>query len=250
MGSREPSDPGVYSRGSLEVAMTVSPAATFVTIEGRALRYELTGEGARTVVWTHGIGSSLDYWRDDLAQFPGFRHLVYDVRGMGQSAGSSGPVTLADWARDLKALLDSLDIQRAIIAGHSMGGAISQRFAIDFPEKVEGLLLLSTSSRVGAAATAGWMKRADETERTNPLLAAAQRAVAAYHMDEELKLIDVPTLIMVGDADATTPAGGSVLMSRLIPHSQLEIYPGIGHSLIHEEPKSVQRIQEWLRRFA
>lgn len=229
--------------------MTVSSTPAFATIEGRAVRYDLTGGGPHTIVWTHGIGSSLDYWSGDLAHFSGFRHLSYDVRGMGMSDGSSGPVTLADWARDLSLLMDSLGIQRAIIAGHSMGGAISQRFAINFPEKVEGLLLLATSSRVGAAATSGWMKRADETELTNPLLAAAQRAVAAYNMDEQLKVTGIPALILVGDADATTPAGGSVLMSRLIPHSELEIYPGIGHNLIHEEPKCVQRIQEWLARF-
>lgn len=230
--------------------MTRSSSPAVATIEGRALRYELTGEGAHTIVWTHGIGGSLDYWRQDLPSFPGFRHLTYDVRGMGQSEGSDGPVSLEDWARDLVALLDRLGIGRPIIAGSSMGGAISQRFAIDYPDRLAGLLLLSTSSRVGAAATAGWMKRADEAEKTNPRLAAAQRAVAAYNMDEGLKTIAVPTLIIVGDSDATTPPGGSVLMSRLIPHSELEIYAGIGHAPFHEEPRSVQRVQEWLRQFA
>jgi 3-oxoadipate enol-lactonase len=222
---------------------------TFATIEGRALHYELTGNGPHTIAWTHGVGGSLDYWREDLPKFPGFRHLTYDVRGMGQSEGSDGPVSLEDWARDLAGLLDAVGIQHAIIAGSSMGGAISQRFAIDHPERVEGLLLLSTSSRVGAAATTGWMKRADETEKSDPRLAAAQRAVAAYNMDEGLKTIAAPTLIIVGDSDATTPAGGSVLMSRLIPHSELEIYPGIGHGPLHEAPRSVERVREWLHRF-
>ncbi|MEX1023059.1 MAG: alpha/beta hydrolase [Dehalococcoidia bacterium] len=220
------------------------------TVDGRAVRYELTGEGARTIAWTHGVGSSLDYWRDDLPKFPGFRHLTYDVRGMGQSEGTDGPVALADWARDLTALLDAVEVDRAIIAGVSMGGAISQRFALDYPERLDGLLLLSTSSRVGAAATAGWMARADETAKTNARLAEAQRAVSAYNMDEGLKTVRVPSLILVGDADATTPPGGSVIMSRLIPHSELEIYPGIGHAVLHEEPRAVERVQAWLRQFA
>lgn len=221
-----------------------------VNVNGLNLRYELTGdEGAPAIAWTHGVGSSLDYWRDDLPKFPGFRHLTYDVRGMGQSEGSDGPVCLEDWARDLAGLMDAVGIERAIIAGSSMGGAISQRFAIDFPEKMTGLLLLSTSSRVGATATAGWMKRADEIEATNPRLAAAQRAVATYNMDEGLKTIRVPTLILVGDADPTTPPGGSVIMSRLIPNSELEIYPGIGHAPLHEEPRSVERVQGWLEQF-
>lgn len=228
----------------------MTTSATTTTVDGRQVHYQLTGGGPRTVVWTHGVGLSLDYWQEDLPKFPGFRHLAYDVRGMGQSEGTDGPVTIADWARDLAGLMDALDIPSAVIAGHSMGGVISQRFAIDFPERTDGLLLVSTSSRVGAAATAVWMQRAQETEATDPRLAAAQRAVAAYNMDEGLKSVRVPTLIVVGDQDPTTPPGGSVIMSRLIPHAELEIYPGIGHSPFHEEPRAVERVQVWLRQFA
>ncbi len=221
-----------------------------VTANGIEQHYELTGEGPHTIAWIHGIGGSLNYWRDDLPKFPGFRHLTYDVRGMGESAGTDGPVSLETWASDLAALMDALGIERAIVAGSSMGGAIAQRFGIDFPAKTEGLLLLSTSSRVGAAAEASWMQRADETERNGqPWLAAAQRAVAAYNMDEALKGIRVPTLVLVGDADPTTPPGGSVIISRCIPGAELEIYPGIGHAPFHEEPKSVERAQRWLAQF-
>lgn len=213
--------------------------------------YEITGEGATTIVWIHGIGGSHHYWDEVLPEFPGFRHLTYDVRGMGQSEGSEGPVTLEDWAADCASLMDELGIEQAIIGGTSMGGAITMRFGIDFPEKVKALLLLSTSSRVGQAATDHWMAQADDTEKGgNPLLAAAQRSVAKYNMDEEIKNFDVPALIVVGDADKTTPAGGSVIMSRCIPNSELEIYPGIGHSPLKEEPKSVVRVRDWLAQFA
>jgi pimeloyl-ACP methyl ester carboxylesterase len=221
-----------------------------IAANGIQQHYELSGAGAHTIAWIHGIGGSLEYWRNDLAHFPGFRHLTYDVRGMGQSEGTAGPVSLAVWARDLAALFDALGIERAIVAGSSMGGAIAQRFGIDFPGKTEALMLLSTSSRVGKAAEENWMRQADNTERGGkPLLAAAQRAVAAYNMDEELKEIRVPTLILVGDADPTTPPGGSVIISRLIPGAELEIYPGVGHAPFHEEPKSVERAQRWLAQF-
>ena len=213
-------------------------------------RYEFTGEGDRTVVWIHGIGGSLDYWAELLPQFPGFRHLSYDVRGMGQSQGSDGPVTLETWATDLSLLLAALDVDRAIIAGTSMGGVIAQRFAIDHPRQTDALLLLSTSSRVGPAAEEHWLKQADETEaRGKPRLAAAQRAVASYNMDAELPAVGVPTLIIVGDADETTPAGGSVILSRLIAGSELEIYPGVGHNALPESPEAVQRVDGWLAQF-
>ena len=217
-----------------------------IQVDGRTMRYELTGEGSRAVVWTHGIGSTLDTWREHLPHLPGFRHLTYDVRGFGESEGHGGPVTLADWARDLNGLMDALGIETAIVAGHSMGGAISQRFVIDYPDRAEALLLLSTSSRVGPAATANWMRLADEVEGSNPFLAAARRAVAVYNMDEELKRFRKPTLILVGDSDPTTPAGGSVILHRLIPGSELEIYPGIGHSIFKEEPQAIARAAAWM----
>jgi pimeloyl-ACP methyl ester carboxylesterase len=213
--------------------------------------YEINGEGRTTIVWIHGIGGSHHYWDDILPSFPGFRHISYDVRGMGDSEGTDGPASLETWAADCNALLEGLGVEHAIIAGTSMGGAITQRVAIDYPERVNALLLLSTSSRVGQAATDNWMAQADRTEAEGkPRLAAAQRAVAAYNMDEELKSVDVPTLIIVGDADKTTPAGGSVIISRCIANSELEIYPGIGHGPLKEEPKAVERVRDWLQQFA
>lgn len=211
--------------------------------------YELTGEGATTIVWIHGIGGSHHAWDGLVEQFPGFRHLAYDVRGMGESEGSEGPVSLELWAQDCDALMDAMGIERAVVVGHSMGGSIAQRLAIDFPERLQGLFLLSTSSRVGAVATASWMKQADEVEATNPYLAAARRSVAKYNMDEEIKGVQVPTLIIVGDSDTTTPAGGSVIMSRCIEDADLEIYPGIGHNPLKEEPKSIVRLGSWFDQF-
>ena len=214
---------------------------------GIQLRYAIAGEGDRTVVWIHGVGGSLDYWTEIVAQLPGLRHVTYDVRGMGQSEGSDGPVSLELWASDLAALLDALDIDHAIVAGTSMGGAIAQRLAIDHPSKVEALLLLSTSSRVGPAAEERWMQQADEAEAGgNARLAAARRAVAKYHMDEELAGVRVPALVVVGEEDRQTPPGGSVIISRCIEGAELEIYPGIGHNPLKEEHRALERVRDWL----
>jgi pimeloyl-ACP methyl ester carboxylesterase len=65
-------------------------------------------------------------------------------------------------------------------------------------------------------------------------------------MDEELKDIAVTTLILVGDADPTTPPGGSVIISRCIVDSELEIYAGLGHAPLHESDEPVERVQAWL----
>jgi len=220
---------------------------SFIRANGINQHYELTGNGVQTIVWIHGIGGSLNYWTEDLSKFSNFQHLAYDVRGMGETEGTSDAVSLEIWAKDLSELLIALDIKNAIIAGSSMGGAIAQRFAIDYPDQTTALLLLSTSSRVGAAATDHWRAQADETEKNgDKFLAEAQRAVAFYNMDEELKEIAVTTLILVGDADSTTPPGGSVIISRCIVDSELEIYAGLGHAPLHESDEPVERVQAWL----
>lgn len=222
----------------------------FVTANGISHHYEFSGEAARTIVFVHGIGSSLGTWATTTPQFAGFRHLTYDVRGMGESGSEDGPVSLSTWAKDLDALMEALNIPKAIVVGHSMGGAIAQRFTLDHPSRVEGLLLFATSSRVGGPLAAGWLKRADEFEAAgNMPMAETNRAVAHYRMDEGLKSIVAPTLILVGGADPQTPPGGSVIMSRCIPNAELEIFPGIGHSIYKDEPKSIDRANRWLQQF-
>src|SRR3546814_2839177 len=120
-----PLDGRVYSRRASPRRAREGDLMPTVDVQGRTVHYEFTGEGPRTVVWTHGIGSSLETWRPHLPQIPGYRHLTYSVRGMGESQGIDGPVALEDWASDLAGLMDALDIPSAIVGGHSMGGAIS-----------------------------------------------------------------------------------------------------------------------------
>jgi 3-oxoadipate enol-lactonase len=83
-----------------------------------------------------------------LYQFPYFsqfyRVIIYDRRGTGRSASPPGEWTTADFARDLKHLLDALDIDQAIITGVSLGGTIALQFALDYPERTRALVVAHT----------------------------------------------------------------------------------------------------------
>jgi len=242
-------------------------------VNGTRLRYALAGDGARVVVLTHGLGSDLDFWSphvDPLARH--YRVLRWDLRGAGRSAKPPGPYSPALFARDLAALLDRLAIAEAHVVGHSGGGVVSQRFALDFPERVRSLVLVSTSSEVGEKAARAWHRLADVVEqrgftadggaeargfsagfvaahpevvaevgrrtRANDraAYAATARAFGSYDWTAELGAIRAPTLVVQGLEDALTPPGGSVILSRRIPRSRLVMLPGAGHNLPLEQP--------------
>ncbi|HJQ85279.1 MAG TPA: alpha/beta fold hydrolase [Candidatus Binatia bacterium] len=241
-------------------------------LDGIAVHYEIDGSGPPLVL-THGLGSAATFW-EPLVEPLAAHHRVlrWDLRGAGRSGTPPGPYSPALFARDLAALLDRLDIGTAHLVGHSGGGVVSQRFALDFPSRVRSLVLVSTSSEVGAKAAQAWHRLADAVERNGfgtaggaearafgPAFAAAHpelvaeigrrtrandpvayaataRAFGSYGWTAELSRIQLPVLILQGLEDALTPPGGSVIMSRHLPRARLLMVPDAGHSLPLEMP--------------
>lgn len=247
------------------------------TINGADLHYELTGSG-RTIALTHGIGSSGADWAP-IVPLLAERHriLTWDVRGFGDSEKNpNADHSIRQFAADLAGLLDHIEAGPSIIMGTSMGGTITQRFILDFPDKSAAAVILSTSSQVNERARDAWFNQADVIERegmaawvrrsraphiteeylrdhpdvleaeerrinsNDPrIYARVARAVADYNYTEELKSVRIPTLVMVGSEDKQTPPGGSVIISRTIPGAELHILDGLGHSMSREAPTKV-----------
>ena len=109
------------------------------------LYYEVYGAG-QPLVLISGLGYPLWQWHKMvpfLAEH--FQVITFDNRGVGQSDKPAGPYTAQMLATDTAGLLDALGIEKAIIAGHSMGGFVAQAMALDFPQKVAKLILCSTN---------------------------------------------------------------------------------------------------------
>jgi pimeloyl-ACP methyl ester carboxylesterase len=212
---------------------------------GIELHFKEMGEGL-PLIFIHGIGGSTAGWSEVqplLAR--SLRAIAFDVRGFGESDKPGGSVSPELWARDLAGLMDSLQLQQAVILGHSMGGVIAQRFALDYPDRLSALILESTSSQVNEAARQYWQSQADASD--SPEWAAAARAVSTIHFTPELGRIGVPTLILQGLTDPRTPPGGSVIMSRNIPGSKLVMLEDTGHNVHQERPTLfVSHVEEFL----
>lgn len=108
------------------------------------LAYARLGKGTPLVL-LHGFPLDHHLW-DDVSSLlkDTFELILPDLRGFGESTTLDAPYTMDDYASDIAGLLDRLGIQKAAIAGHSMGGYVALAFARLYPERVSGLALISS----------------------------------------------------------------------------------------------------------
>lgn len=224
------------------------------------VHYELSGpDGAPVVTFVHGLAASLDIWTGQAARLSDrFRVLRYDLRAHGSTTSLDRPCSRADLAADLVGLLDALGIERTAVVGHSAGGVIAQQTAVDFPSRVTALGFIGTASECNDK-TAAWYTRCIELARSEGGAAVmksmgmkpergpvpdgtgmapvieAMRTLNGDPLTAPLRAVAVPTLIVVGDKDFLG-VGGSVILSRTIAGSELEIVAGRGHGIYLEDP--------------
>jgi pimeloyl-ACP methyl ester carboxylesterase len=154
--------------------------------QGCRLAYEIEGTGS-PVLLIQGVGVHGDGW---LPQIEGlrdrYRLLSFDNRGMGRSQPQAGPLTVARMAEDARALMDAAGWTSAHVVGHSLGGLVAQKLALEYPERVRSLALLNTFAR-GADATrlTPWMLWTGLRTRIGPR-AARRRAFLAIVMPPQV----------------------------------------------------------------
>jgi len=118
-----------------------------VPCAGSELHVERRGSG-EPLLLIQGRGGECAHWGEPFlcALERDFERVLYDHRGIGRSGPLKGDVTTADLARDARALLDALEIERAHVFGFSMGGMVAQELALAAPQRVQSLMLASTSA--------------------------------------------------------------------------------------------------------
>jgi pimeloyl-ACP methyl ester carboxylesterase len=118
-----------------------------VELSGLTIAYEETGEGA-PIVWIPGTGIGGSVWHR--SQIPAFsstyRCITLDLRGAGNSTAPPGPYSVDGMASDVRELLAHLEIPRAHFVGLSLGSAVIQEIALNYPDLVQSATLISTWS--------------------------------------------------------------------------------------------------------
>lgn len=123
----------------------VPAAGSFITVNGNKIHYIERGEG-RPILMIHGLGGTLHHLRRPLMESfgSGYRLVALDRAGSGYSTRADDSTgSLKEQAREIVAFIDALGLEKPLLVGHSLGGAIALATALDYPDKIAGLALIS-----------------------------------------------------------------------------------------------------------
>jgi pimeloyl-ACP methyl ester carboxylesterase len=145
----------------------------------------------RPILLVHGFSHNRFVWSDLARRLdPDLRPIAVDLRGHGESPWSpAGHYDVRDYALDLPATLDALDVDRAIVVGHSLGGNAATLFAADVPERVEALVLLDTGPTLSLGAMVHIARDAGEAFRSYGSLEAYRERLERTHPQGDPALI-------------------------------------------------------------
>ncbi len=239
----------------------------------------------RVLLFIHGFPLDHTMWSQQLAYLSRtHRCLAPDLRGFGQSSGSTEGTSIRQYAADLAELLDALNVTEPVtLCGLSMGGSIAFQFVQHYPDRVERLILCDTraaadapdvqATRHALAARVlqdgadflalSMIERlfAEQTIREQPAVVAATQQVIRSTRPESiaagslalagrpdvthlLDTLDIPTLVIVGSEDIITPPAEMRTVAQAIMNASYVEVPGAGHMAPLESPEIVNHAIE------
>ncbi len=249
-------------------------------VGGVSLAVDARGDGPALLL-LHGFPLDRTMWAHQVGTLARWRRIAPDFRGAGASDAPDGGYAISVWADDVVRLLDRLGVERAVVAGLSMGGYVAFELWRRCRERIMGLILADTRADAdsaearrrreemiaaarsgGAAAVAERMVPlllGGSTRRAQPLLVEQVRemigrasvpgligTIGAIRDRPDstalLPSIDVPTLVIVGEEDEATPPSLSRAMAAAIPGAAFTMIPGAGHVSPLEAPITVTRV--------
>lgn len=242
------------------------------TIRGIDLAVFQSGSGTRDLVFVHGFQSDHDSWQPliDRLDADRYRFTTFDLAGCGDSANAdaSQRCTIDEYAADLIAVCGTLDLERPVIVGHSLGGAIAMTAALADPGRFGANVLIAPSSTSGLdflpsvdafnalayptreqqrALAARLFHRpvpGDEFENVMAVIERASRehvegaahSMRTFDVQPKLAGIAQPTILLCGDKDKHMPLSCHLATFGAIPRCGLQVYFDIAHMPFVETP--------------
>jgi non-heme chloroperoxidase len=243
---------------------------------GSGLTISYRSQGAKSDPSVVLLPGPTDSWRSYEPILPAVpphvRVVAVSLRGHGDSSKPSSGYSIDELASDVLPLLDALGIDRAALVGHSGSCLVARRVALQAPDRVAGLVLESSPTTlrgdpklqelIGSVVSKltepidpdfarsfladtstddldrELMERLVEDLLKVPVGAWKEMFASLFDYDDtaELRLVDVPTLLVWGDADPLIPRSMQDALMRMLPRAELVVYRGVGHTPRWEEP--------------
>lgn len=262
---------------ALTLAAAGSAQSGTITLKtGITVRYIEAGpKNAAALLLLHGLGDTTRSWSLMLPELATTHHVyAFDQRGHGATTSPVCCYAIADLAYDAIAFMDAMKIDRAVVAGHSMGSFVAQHLAVHYPQRVDRLVLIGSSDTGAGTEIIDWLWQQAKTFdvavpptfvdewQSNPTPVEARflalvktetaavrphvwRGVALTLMTDDhrrlLREINVPTLILWGEKDAAFPVANQERLQRAIPAAAFKAYPNVGHNLHWEIPAEITK---------
>jgi pimeloyl-ACP methyl ester carboxylesterase len=262
---------------ALTTLMGGAATAETAEINGLAMYYEVHGEG-EPLVLIHGAYMTIDTnWAAVIPAFTaaGYQVIAMDLQAHGKTSDRDTPIRYETMADDVAALMDHLKLESADVFGYSMGAGVGIRLAMQHPDKVERLVAASGATRYDAFpdgfkamiegitpemfAGSGFDAPHTAIAETPGGFATLVDKLKDLDLqeyawpDEEVAKIDVPTLLIFGDADVVEIEHATHLYrlfdgitdgdTQGLPDSQLLVLPGTSHIGVFFNPANVEIIK-------
>lgn len=236
--------------------------------------YECTGNGKIPLVLIHGFPFDRRLWYNIITELENISIIIPDLPGVGNSPLLQPTCTMADYAECIAAILKKEQVEKCVIAGHSMGGYVALAFAQKYPDKLAGLSLVHTTAQADDAerrqkrdqvitflkeqgavpfATAfipgpfapGYANE-DELKKlkhwaadctTQGLIAAVNAMKNREDLTHILPTIGVPVQWIIGKLDPVFPYATSIHQATLSATSMIHLLSGCGHMAMIEKPE-------------
>lgn len=240
----------------------------------KTIHYHDDGKGF-PIIWIHGFPLSSKIFEPQ-TKIDGFRHIRPDLRGFGKTPPANGETSMETYAGDVLEVMDKEKIERAVIAGVSMGGYVAMQLFRDAPQRVAALLLMDTREVADThEGRANRLRQADEVAKSGSIASvvdvmlpkmtyreelrddvrkimeesSSDGVIAALHAmatrpdsTETLRNCRVPALVVVGDRDEITPPRDAERMVALIGHAEEAPIAKAAHLANLERPEQLNPI--------
>jgi 3-oxoadipate enol-lactonase len=247
----------------------------YVENQGVRIYWEEAGEG-EPLILIMGLASTIDMWhRTKPLVAEHYRTILIENRGVGRSDVPPPPYTIASMASDVAAVMDAAGIAKARVFGISMGGMIAQEFTLNYPERVQSLILgctnfggkhlkTATPKVLDVLKSRGTMNPEDAARAMAPHTYDANTpkerveedlqirlqwfptpegyfgqlgAILSWESRERLDQINAPTMVIHGETDELVPPENGRMIADLIPNAKLLMLPNTSHIFMTDQPE-------------